>query len=258
MVAITLIEILQQFRCQEHVHQRGDTPHKTKRHMLLHSVGTHPSEEKYLKFAVTMRGGVLNNMSSKILNSAVPGETCTWPTVCPRLDNAPTTCLCPSLEFSHQDVWVHIRPVRWQSMLCHVQTHLGVQRAPCFLNAVIWSLWLTRFGYGDRSPKHDKASPTITWLDLREIQIGDDGARALADAVKAILVRCFCNRCAQAMATEDTRSSFPAFVVSVVNKLTISTVVIRCRVTQSHDGAGVIRGGVAKKVRSLYCGQTQK
>ena len=39
-----------------------------KRDMLLHSVGTHPVEEKYVTLAATMRGGVLNKMSSEILN----------------------------------------------------------------------------------------------------------------------------------------------------------------------------------------------
>ena len=61
----------------------------------------------------------------------------------------------------------------------------------CFLGAVIWSPWLTRFKYGDRSPKHDKASRSITELNLYNNNQGDDGARALADAVKAILVRWF-------------------------------------------------------------------
>ena len=68
---------------------------------------------------------------------------------------------------------------------------VSVQSTMCVLGAVIWSLWLTRFRYGDRSPKHDKASASITVLYLQENQIGDDGARALADAVKAILVRWF-------------------------------------------------------------------
>ena len=73
--------------------------------------------------------------------------------------------------------------------LCHLYTLLGVHNAICFLSAVIWSPWLTRFRYCDRSPKHDKASPSIAILNLNENQISDDGARALADAVKAILVR---------------------------------------------------------------------
>ena len=51
--------------------------------MLLHSVGTHPVEEQYVTLAVTMRRGVMNNMSSEIMSSAVPRETCRWPTVCP-------------------------------------------------------------------------------------------------------------------------------------------------------------------------------
>ena len=37
-----------------------------KRDMLLHSVGTHPVEERYVTLAVTMRRGVLNKMSSEI------------------------------------------------------------------------------------------------------------------------------------------------------------------------------------------------
>ena len=52
----------------------------------------------------------------------------------------------------------------------------------------MWSPWLTRFRYGDDSPKHDEASPSITTLWLYDNKIGDDGARALAEAVKAILV----------------------------------------------------------------------
>ena len=60
--------------------------------------------------------------------------------------------------------------------------------ASSFLGAVILSPWLTRFRYGDRSQEHVKASPSITELYLQKNQIGDDGARALADAVKAILV----------------------------------------------------------------------
>ena len=59
----------------------------------------------------------------------------------------------------------------------------------CVLGAIILSPWLTRFMYDDRSPRHDKASRSITELFLYRNQIGDDGARALADAVKAILVR---------------------------------------------------------------------
>ena len=61
-----------------------------KRDMLLHSVGTHPVEEQYVTLAETMPRGVLNNVSSEILNSAVPGGTCRRPTVCPRLDRPPT------------------------------------------------------------------------------------------------------------------------------------------------------------------------
>ena len=64
--------------------------------MLLHSVGTHPVEERYVTLAVTMRRGVLNNMSSEILSSAVPRETCRWPTVCPRPDHA---------TFNHQQLF---------------------------------------------------------------------------------------------------------------------------------------------------------
>ena len=55
----------------------------------------------------------------------------------------------------------------------------------------MWSPWLTRFRYGDHSPKHDEASPSITKLYLAGNKIGDDGARALAEAVKAILVNRF-------------------------------------------------------------------
>ena len=69
---------------------RDDMPHKIKRDVLLHSLGTHPVEEQCVTLAVTMRRGVLNNMSSEILNSAVPRETCRWPTVCPRSDHPPT------------------------------------------------------------------------------------------------------------------------------------------------------------------------
>ena len=75
--------------------------------------------------------------------------------------------------------------------LCHLHTLLGVHNAICFFGAVMWSPWLTRFRYGDHSPKHDEASPSITTLFLYNNKIGDDGARALAEAVKAILVRWF-------------------------------------------------------------------
>ena len=44
---------------------------------------------------------------------------------------------------------------------------------------------------GDRPSKHDKASQSITELNLYGNEFGDDGARALADADKAILVRWF-------------------------------------------------------------------
>ena len=72
-----------------------------------------------------------------------------------------------------------------------MHTLLGVQSSICFFGAVMWSPWLTRFRYGDHSPKHDEASPSITTLFLRVNKIGDDGARALAEAVKAILVNRF-------------------------------------------------------------------
>ena len=55
----------------------------------------------------------------------------------------------------------------------------------------MWSPWLTRFRYGNHNPKHDEASPSITKLYLRENKIGDGGARALAEAVNAILVNRF-------------------------------------------------------------------
>ena len=149
----------------------------------------------------------------------------------------------------------YMRAAHQQSTIRHVQTQLGVQSALSFLGAVIWSPWLTRFRYGDRSPKHDKASPSITEFYLFENKIGDDGARALADAVKAIL---------REMVLKQMRASYPngheghvfklsAADVLVVKKLTISAVTIRLQ-----RGAGVIRGGVAKKVRFVYCGQTQK
>ena len=40
--------------------------------MLLHTVVTHSSEEKNLKFVATVRAGVLNKMGFEILNYAVP------------------------------------------------------------------------------------------------------------------------------------------------------------------------------------------
>ena len=148
---------------------------------MLHSVGTHPVQEQCVTLAVTMRRGVLNNMSSEILNSAVPRETCRWPTVYLRPGHAPTFAFFPPPELFHQGAL--------GDSLCHLHTLLGMHSVICFLSAVIWSPWLTRFRYCDRSPKHDKASRSITELNLDENQIGDDGARALADAVKAILVR---------------------------------------------------------------------
>ena len=96
-----------------------------------------------------------------------------------------------SPEFPHQRVWEYMRPGTPGDTLCHLYTLLGVHDVVCFSGAVLWSPWLTRFRYCDRSPKHDKASRSITGLYLNENQIGDDGARALADAVKAILVRWF-------------------------------------------------------------------
>ena len=84
-----------------------------------------------------------------------------------------------------------MRVARLENTLCHVHTHLDVQSSICFFDADIWSPWLTRFRCGERSIKHDKASRSITELLLWNNKIGDDGARALADAVKAILVNWF-------------------------------------------------------------------
>ena len=75
--------------------------------------------------------------------------------------------------------------------LCHLYTLLGVHDAIFIPGAVIWSRWLTRFMHGYRSPKHDKVNPSITELYLHRNRKGDDGARALANAVKAIRVRWF-------------------------------------------------------------------
>ena len=91
IVVVTLTGILHQFRDQQNLYRRDDASHKMKRHILLHGVGTHPVDEKYVKFAATMRRDELNNMSSEILNHAVPRETCRWPIVRPRLDHAPTS-----------------------------------------------------------------------------------------------------------------------------------------------------------------------
>ena len=81
-----------------------------------------------------------------------------------------------------------MRPGTPGDTLCHLYTLLGVHNVICLSGAVLWSPWLTSFRYCDRSPKHDKASPSITVLYLPKNQIGDIGAMALADAVKAILV----------------------------------------------------------------------
>ena len=59
--------------------------------MLLHTVVTHSSEDKNLKFVATVRAGVLNKMSFEIMNNAVPRESCRWPIVCPWLNQAPTS-----------------------------------------------------------------------------------------------------------------------------------------------------------------------
>ena len=144
-----------------------------------------------------MRGGVLNKMSSEILNCSSKTDMQVADSVS-TAGHAPTSELCPPPELPHQGVWEYLRAARQENTLCHVHTHLGVQSSICFFDAVIWSPWLTRFRCGDSSPKHDKASRSITELYLFKNQIGDDGARALADAVKAILVRWFSNRCAQA------------------------------------------------------------
>ena len=50
---------------------------------------------------------------------------------------------------------------------------------------------------GVRTSKHDKACQSITKLELEDNQVGDDGAKALADAVKALLVKLFRRRCGQ-------------------------------------------------------------
>ena len=64
----------------------------------------------------------------------------------------------------------------------------SAKHPPFFLGAVIWS---PCFKHDDHGSKHDKASQSITLIYLGNNQIGDDGAKALADAVKAILVRWF-------------------------------------------------------------------
>ena len=44
---------------------------------------------------------------------------------------------------------------------------------------------------GRQASKYHKANATIRLLDLRNNMIGDRGAAALADALKALLVMCF-------------------------------------------------------------------
>ena len=112
-------------------------------------------------------------------------------------DSASTAGPCVDLltlchqQLFQQGLLEYLRAARSENRLCLVPTHWGVQNAIFFLGAVIWSPWLTRSRYCDQSPKHDKASRSITELHLGKNQVGDDGAGALADAVKAILVRWF-------------------------------------------------------------------
>ena len=130
-------------------------------------------------------------MSSEILNSAVPGDKQVADRVStagPREDFMTLSTASGCLD-----------KVCWNTCARYAgQTHFVTytlswvcKAHPLFLGAVIWSLWLTSFRHGVRTSKHDEASHSITELSLNENEIGDDGARALADAVKAILVRWF-------------------------------------------------------------------
>ena len=159
---------------------RDDIPHKMKRDKLLHSVGTHPVEEHIRDACSDDATRCAEQHELRNLELCRSTRDMQVADSVSRPGHAPTADFFP-LELRHQGAL--------GDSLCHLHTLLGVHNAICFLSAVIWSPWLTRFRYCDRSPKHDKASPSIAILNLNENQIGDDGARALADAVKAILVR---------------------------------------------------------------------
>ena len=114
----------------------------------------------------------------EILNSAVPGDMQVADRVSTAGPREDFTTFCPPL--SQQGVREYMRAVRWPNTHCHVHTQLGLQSAllSSSVQSSIWSPWLTRFRYGDHSLKHDKASQSITKLNLKKNQIGDDGARA--------------------------------------------------------------------------------
>ena len=149
------------------------------------------AEEQYLRFAATLRCCVPNNMSSEILNSAVPGDK----QVADRVSTAG-----PREDFMTLSTAIScLNTVCWNTCARYAgRTHLVTytliwecKAHPFFFGAVIFSLWLTIFRHSVRTSNHDEASQSITTLNFFDNEIGDDGARALADAVKAILVRWF-------------------------------------------------------------------
>ena len=165
--------------------------------MLLHGAGTHPAEEQYLKFAANLRRGVLNNVSSEILKSAVPGDMQVADRVSsvgPRADfmTLSTASCCLNMVCGNACA-------RYASRTHFVTyTLIWVCKAHSFfLGAVIWSPWLTNSGVVSAHQNTTRPANRSPKLYLCENQVGDDGAKALADAVKAILVRLFCCRCAQ-------------------------------------------------------------
>ena len=113
---------------------------------LLQSVGTHPAEEQYLKFAANLRRGVLNNMSSEILNSAVPGDM----QVADRVSVAGSRAdfMTLSAASSCLNMVCCNTCARYASRTHFVTcTLIWVCKAHSFLlGAVIWSPWLTNSG----------------------------------------------------------------------------------------------------------------
>ena len=107
--------------------------------MLLHTVVTHSSEEKNLKFVATVRAGVLNRVSFEILNYAVPRELCRWPTVCPRMDTSRLHDFVRHQSCLIKCVWEYLRAARWENTLCHVHTHMTFSTANCCFNNVCWN-----------------------------------------------------------------------------------------------------------------------
>ena len=129
-----------------------------------------PAEQQYLRFAATLRCCVPNNMSSEILNSAVPGDK----QVADRVSTAGPRENFMTLSTASGC----LDKVCWNTCArCAGQTHFVTytliwvcKTHPLFLSAVIWSLWLTSFRHSVHTSKHDEASQSITSLYLQREQ----------------------------------------------------------------------------------------